>query len=395
MDSGLNISQAIQECRNILQQKRALEWRIRRRYEQHWRHSAWPRVLDDPADPPETPEDRPASAEELFWRYIRFADDETPGAWTEYDELCRQAHLAQTYRHLGLPWFMKTCVDNLRFYVPEKVAAQVCSLLWMEGGGTRLWLPAPPLEPPADRPDTPEEIRERERTEIDNYVDKLVRRYARRQRRWTLLISDSWAWLQRCIVRLMAWSPYWRRPLSREEAEESCEDELYRRGRGHRLRVDRAGQDLLAAQRRQREWREANRHPLVPSTELARRTPVTYEAAAASGASRQECEKRLREKRTRLRISVAIAEGQAAWHQGILDRRYPVRQRMSYKLRAKVDEKVRLSRIDQYLLTVPAHQARGSRCSVQHRGVPLVASTGSSGRGSANAVPALVMIYGL
>ena len=45
--------------------------------------------------------------------------------------------------------------------------------------------------------------------------------------------------------------------------------------------------------------------------------PLTYEEA------RFQCEQLLREKDRRMRVSIAIADGQAAWHQRILNERYP------------------------------------------------------------------------
>ena len=101
----------------------------------------WGKAVEGPAVLPKGPERE--SGEQLFWRCLRFLEDASE-AWTAHDELCWQAHLARTMRHLGLSWFMAECIDHLKQYVSESVAAQVCSLLWMEGGGVRLCLPASP-----------------------------------------------------------------------------------------------------------------------------------------------------------------------------------------------------------------------------------------------------------
>ena len=101
----------------------------------------WGKAVEGPAVLPKGPERE--SGEQLFWRCLTFLEDASE-AWTAHDELCWQAHLARTMRHLGLSWFMAECIDHLKQYVSESVAAQVCSLLWMEGGGVRLCLPASP-----------------------------------------------------------------------------------------------------------------------------------------------------------------------------------------------------------------------------------------------------------
>ena len=97
-------------------------------------------AVHGPAPPRECP-DR-WSAEQLFWRSLELSE-EASEAWTSHDELCWQARLARTMRWLGLRWFMAECVEHLRQYVSASVAALVCSLLWMEGGDRRRWLPAP------------------------------------------------------------------------------------------------------------------------------------------------------------------------------------------------------------------------------------------------------------
>ena len=51
----------------------------------------------------------------------------------------------------------------------------------------------------AARPDTPEEVRQREEAEIVAEVDRCVRRFARRQCRWAQLRDRSNSQLERCI----------------------------------------------------------------------------------------------------------------------------------------------------------------------------------------------------